>query len=29
MVDNKIASVTDIFQGCQFVYRLKDRPPIP
>lgn len=29
MVDNKTASMTDIFQGCQFVYRLKDRPPIP
>ncbi len=28
MVDNKTASVTDTFQGCQFVYRLKDRPPI-
>jgi hypothetical protein len=28
MVDNKTASVTDVFQGCQFVYRLKDRPPI-
>ena len=26
MVDNKTASVTDVFQGCQFVYRLKDRP---
>jgi hypothetical protein len=29
MVDNKTASVTDVFQGCQFVYRLRDRPPIP
>jgi hypothetical protein len=28
MVDNKTASITEAFQGCQFVYRLKDRPPI-
>jgi hypothetical protein len=28
LVDNKTASVSDVFQGCQFVYRLKDRPPI-
>jgi hypothetical protein len=28
MVDNKTASITEVFQGCQFVYRLKDRPPI-
>ena len=28
MVDNKTASVTDAYQGCQFVYRLKDRPSI-
>ena len=27
LVDNKTASITDVFQGCQFVYRLKDRPP--
>jgi hypothetical protein len=26
MVDNKTASITDVFQGCQFVYRVKDRP---
>jgi len=26
LVDNKSASVTDDFQGLQFVYRLKDRP---
>jgi hypothetical protein len=26
LVDNKSASVTDAFQGVQFVYRLKDRP---
>jgi hypothetical protein len=26
LVDNKSASVTDEFQGLQFVYRLKDRP---
>jgi hypothetical protein len=24
-VDNKSASITDVFQGLQFVYRLKDR----
>ncbi len=26
LVDNKGASITDVFQGIQFVYRLKDRP---
>ena len=26
LVDNKSASVDDVFQGLQFVYRLKDRP---
>ena len=26
LVDNKSASITDAFQGLQFVYRLKDRP---
>jgi hypothetical protein len=26
LVDNKTASITDVFQGCQFVYRIKDRP---
>ncbi|MEX0651084.1 MAG: DUF3052 domain-containing protein [Actinomycetota bacterium] len=26
LVDNKTASITDVFQGCQFVVRLKDRP---
>jgi hypothetical protein len=26
LVDNKSASVTEAFQGLQFVYRLKDRP---
>jgi hypothetical protein len=26
LVDNKGASITDVFQGLQFVYRLKDRP---
>ena len=26
LVDNKSASVTEAFQGVQFVYRLKDRP---
>ena len=26
LVDNKSASVTDAFQGLQFVYRLRDRP---
>ena len=26
LVDNKIASVTDVFQAMRFVYRLKDRP---
>jgi hypothetical protein len=28
LVDNKIASVTDVFQGMRFVYRLKDRPAV-
>ena len=27
LVDNKSASVTGVFQGMRFVYRLKDRPP--
>ena len=27
LVDNKTASITDVFQGCQFVLRLRDRPP--
>lgn len=26
LVDNKSASITETFQGLQFVYRLKDRP---
>jgi hypothetical protein len=26
LVDNKGASITDVFQGLQFVYRVKDRP---
>ena len=26
LVDNKSASLTEVFQGLQFVYRLKDRP---
>ena len=26
LVDNKTASITDVYQGCQFVMRLKDRP---
>jgi hypothetical protein len=26
LVDNKTASITDAFQGCQFVVRLADRP---
>jgi hypothetical protein len=29
LVDNKSASITDVFQGLQFVYRLKDRPKTP
>lgn len=32
LVDNKTASITDVFQGCQFVYRKEDRPrnrPVP
>jgi hypothetical protein len=28
LVDNKSASITDVFQGLQFVYRVKDRPRI-
>jgi hypothetical protein len=28
LVDNKGASVTDVFQGLRFVYRLKDRPAV-
>jgi hypothetical protein len=28
LVDNKSASVTDVFQGMRFVYRLKDRPAL-
>jgi hypothetical protein len=26
LVDNKSASITDVFQGLQFVYRIEDRP---
>jgi hypothetical protein len=26
LVDNKTASITEVFQGCQFVVRLADRP---
>ena len=26
LVDNKSASITDVYQGCQFVMRLKERP---
>ena len=26
LVDNKTASITEVFQGCQFVMRLRDRP---
>ena len=26
LVDNKSASIDDVFQGVQFVYRLRDRP---
>ena len=29
LVDNKSASITDVFQGLQFVYRLGDRPKSP
>jgi hypothetical protein len=29
LVDNKSASITDIYQGLQFVHRLKDRPKTP
>jgi hypothetical protein len=28
LVDNKIASVSDVYQGMRFVYRLKDRPAV-
>jgi hypothetical protein len=28
LVDNKGASVTDVYQGLRFVYRLKDRPAV-
>ncbi len=28
LVDNKSASITDVFQGLQFVYRVKDRPNV-
>jgi hypothetical protein len=28
LVDNKSASITDVFQGLQFVYRVKDRPAV-
>ena len=28
LVDNKTASITDVFQGCQFVVRLKDRAKV-
>jgi hypothetical protein len=27
LVDNKSASLTEVFQGLQFVRRLRDRPP--
>lgn len=27
LVDNKTASITDVFQGCQFVVRVRNRPP--
>ena len=27
LVDNKSASITEVFQGLQFVRRLRDRPP--
>jgi hypothetical protein len=26
LVDNKSASIDDVYQGLRFVYRLKDRP---
>jgi hypothetical protein len=29
LVDNKTASITDVYQGCQFVFRLQDRPTDP
>lgn len=28
LVDNKSASITDVFQGIQLVYRVKDRPAV-
>lgn len=28
LVDNKSASIDEVFQGLQFVYRLKDRPGV-
>ena len=28
LVDNKSASITKVFQGMQFVYRVKDRPAV-
>ena len=28
LVDNKSASITEVFQGLQFVYRVKDRPAV-
>ena len=28
LVDNKSASITDVFQGLQFVYRVRDRPAV-
>jgi hypothetical protein len=28
LVDNKIASVTEVYQAMRFVYRLKDRPAV-
>ena len=28
LVDNKTASVTDVYQAMRFVYRLKDRPTV-
>lgn len=29
LVDNKTASINELFQGCQFVVRLRDRPKAP
>jgi len=28
LVDNKTAAIDEVFQGCQFVYRLKDRAKV-